>query len=204
MNGPASNALVDFRAMALPLEHDPHRLTYRDWLALPEDVGRLYELLDGDLLVSPAPSLRHQRLVRKLLVFLAEYLARGGRGEVFTSPIGVKLSELDVPEPDLSVVLAEHSFRLGEQAIEGPPDLVVEVLSPGSARRDLGPKRELYERSGVQEYWIVDPAAERIEVLSLAGGRYTSAGLFERHHSLRSPLLPGLEIALADVFEAMS
>ncbi len=185
--------------MALAIERTSYRLSYDDWLDLPED-GRLYEILDGELFVSPAPSYRHQRISIKLLGFLIPFLARENRGEVLHAPLGVKLSDFDVPEPDLLVVLAAHRSRISENGVQGPPDLVVEILSPGTAGLDLGVKRQLYERFGVPEYWIVDPRAEQVEVLTLRTGQYRAFGLFQRTEALRSPLLSGLEIPLAEIF----
>lgn len=114
--------------------------------------------------------------------------------------VGIRLSDEDVAVPDLLVVLTENLHRIEEQCIGGPPDLVVEILSPGTAGRDLGAKRALYEQSGVPEYWIGDPVAETIEVLSLVSGRYVRFGLFGRGDILRSPLLEGLEIPVSEVF----
>jgi Uma2 family endonuclease len=176
-----------------------YRLNFADWLALPDD-GRLYELIDGELLVTPTPSVRHQRIARNLTVRIQRHLEAGGRGEVLFAPMGVRFSDERVVEPDLVVVLTRHRHRIGEQHIEAPPDLVVEILSPGTAGRDLGPKRELYAAGGVPEYWIVDPAEERIEVLELVGEGYVTAGEYRRGDSLRSPLLPELEIVVDGVF----
>lgn len=172
-----------------------YRLTYADWLRFPDD-GLRYEILGGELFVTPAPSIRHQRISRDLEFHLLEHLRRTGRGEVLYAPVGVRLSDEEVLEPDLLVVLTEHRDRIGEQTIEGAPDLIVEILSPGSAARDLGRKRELYARAGVPEYWIVDPAASAVEVLVLEPSGYARFGLFGRSDTLRSPLLPGLAIPL--------
>jgi Uma2 family endonuclease len=172
-----------------------------DWLAFPED-GRLYEIVDGELFVSPTPNIAHQRLSRDLAFALHEYLRGTGTGEVLNSPVGVKLGPTTVLEPDIVVVLRAHADRIGAQVIDGPPDLVVEILSPGTARRDLGVKRATYERAGVSEYWIVDPKRQAVEVLVLDRGTYASGGHFGRSDVSSSRLLPGVRIALADVFAA--
>lgn len=119
---------------------------------------------------------------------------------MLAAPVGVRLTDDTVLGPDLLLVLKAHADRFGELAIMGAPDLVVEILSPGTAQRDLGRKRELYERHGVQEYWIVDPESRAIEVLSLADGRYARTGLFRRNQRLSSPLLEGFSVDLAEVF----
>jgi Uma2 family endonuclease len=175
-----------------------YRLTFADWLRFPDD-GRLYEILEGELYVTPPPGIEHQRISRNLLLAFSRYSLKG---EVLYAPVGVRLSDEDVLEPDLVLVLREHANRIGAQVIEGAPDIVVEILSPGTARRDLGPKREKYRDAGVPEYWIVDPASSSVEVLSLRDGAYVRHGLFRRNETLRSSLLPELEIALAEVFVA--
>lgn len=176
-----------------------YRLTFEDWLRYPDD-GNLYEILGGELFVAPTPTSQHQRIVRKLLRVLDSYCETGARGEAFCSPLGVKLSPEDIVQPDLMVVLREHSARIEKAAIVGSPDLVVEILSPGTAGRDLGHKRGLYESFGIPEYWIVDPVAETIEVLALAGRAYRHSGLYRSDQALLSPLLGGLEIPLAQIF----
>jgi Uma2 family endonuclease len=178
-----------------------YRLTYADWLRFPDD-GRRYEILEGELYVTPPPNVEHQRISRNLEFILLAFLRRHSRGEVLDAPIGVRLGDEDVFEPDLVVVLREHSDRIGAQVIEGAPDIVVEILSPGSARRDLGPKREKYREAGVPEYWIVDPASSSVEVLALRDKAYVRHGVFKKAEVLRSALLPELEVALAEVFVA--
>ena len=175
-----------------------YRLTYQDWLAFPDD-GRLYEILEGDLFVTPPPSIRHQRISRDLGLHLARHLEDTGAGEMLHAPVGVRLSDDDVVEPDLLVVLTAHADRIGEQAVLGAPDLVVEILSPGTARRDLGTKREKYEAAGVREYWIVDPESRSVEVLSLESDRFVRRGLFRSTDTLESSILAGLRIHLAPI-----
>jgi len=178
-----------------------YRLTYEDWLQFPED-GRRYELIDGELFMSPSPNIRHQRVSRDLEFLLLTYLRRTGKGEVLDAPVGVRLDRNSVLEPDILVVLREHASQVGEQVIDGPPDIVVEVLSPGTARRDVGIKREKYRTSGVPEYWIVDPVHASIEVLVLGGGDYVRHGLFDRTDTLRSKVLVDFEVARSEVFPA--
>jgi Uma2 family endonuclease len=177
-----------------------YRMTFVDWLQLPHD-GRLYELIDGELLVSPSPSILHQRVSRELEFQILQYLRTSGRGEVLDAPVGVRLGD-DVLEPDLVIVLSEHADRIGAQVIEGAPDVVVEILSPGTAKRDLGVKRTVYEAAGVPEYWIVDAESAAVEVLVLERGAYVRLGLFRRGDTLRSRVLPDLTVLLAPVFAA--
>jgi Uma2 family endonuclease len=176
-----------------------YRLKFADWMRFPDD-GRLYEIVEGELYVTPPPNIEHQRISRELEFILLAFLRRERRGEILDAPVGVRLSDEDVLEPDLLVVLRENADRVGEQVIDGPPDLVVEILSPGTARHDLGPKRAKYEEAGVPEYWIVDPVSKSIEIQVLHEGKYARHALVRRDEILRSPLLPGLEVALEDVF----
>lgn len=194
--------------MALGVDNLPpdYLLTWHDWLRLEARDDRRYELLGGELYVSPSPSMQHQRLVRDLLVEIHSYLSATGAGEVLPSPLGVRLSRRDVVEPDLLVLAAGSipaaaAVATGERPfVDGAPALVVEVLSPGTARRDLGVKRALYERSGVGEYWIVDPLGEKIDVYALVEGIFCWRGTFERGDELRSATFPGLVIPLERVF----
>jgi len=178
-----------------------YRMTFADWLRFPDD-GRLYELLGGELYLAPRPSILHQRLSRNIGIKLFLFLDQGQRGEILNAPVGVRISDDDVLEPDLLVVLAEHAYRVREQYVEAPPDLVVEILSPGTAGRDIGTKRRLYESAAVPEYWIVDPEGRAVEVLVLEDGRYRRFGLFRRKDTLRSQVLEGFELALDEVFPA--
>ncbi len=187
-----------YQPMTVPAAY---RVGWREWLALPE-THLFCEILDGEVHMSPAPSVLHQTVAGELFARLREHVRSGDLGRVFIAPLGVRLSEEDVVEPDVVVVLRPHLSRIAEAGLLGAPDLVVEVLSPGTAGRDLGIKRRLYERYGVPEYWIADPHARVVEVLSLTGTGYKQAGLFRREDALTSPLLPGLEIPLGEVFPA--
>lgn len=149
--------------------------------------------------VAPAIPLVYRMIFADRLV---HFLDRGHLGEALLAPVGVRFSDDVVLEPDQLVVLAEHALRVCEQFVEAPPDLVVEILSPGTAGRDLGAKRRLYEAAAVPEYWIVDPDGCAVEVLVLEEGRYFRFGLFRRKDSLRSQAREGFELALAEVFPA--
>ena len=146
-------------------------LTYRDYAALPDD-GRRYELHDGALSVTPAPGTRHQRAIGSLYVLLRAHVEAHRLGEVFVSPIDCILSDTTVVEPDLVYLDRPRARLVSERAIEGPPTLVVEVLSPSTTTIDRGPKQELYAHHGIPHYWIVDPVAGTIEAYGLAEGGY--------------------------------
>ncbi len=135
------------------------RLTYQDFLSFPDD-GQRHELIDGEHYVTPSPATKHQRISRELLVALDLYLHQSGLGEVFYAPFDVVLSNYDVVEPDLLVVLDHQRDIVTEQHVRGAPAIVVEILSPGTRRRDQTIKRDLYARVGVREY-LAGRSAER-------------------------------------------
>jgi Uma2 family endonuclease len=124
----------------------------------------------GDLVVTPAPGRRHQRIVTDLVTLLNAYVREHDLGEVFAAPFDVLFAEGDYMEPDLLFVSKDRLGILSDRGVEGSPDLVVEVTSPSTADRDRGPKLERYRHYGVGEYWIVDPESRLVEVWYLADG----------------------------------
>jgi Uma2 family endonuclease len=172
-------------------------LTVADLEAMPEDMV-IRNLIDGELFVTPAPTTRHQRVVVWIIRRLGDYADAHG-GEVLTAPCAVRLSDRDVPEPDVLYLLPQHLDRVGELYIEGAPDLVVEVSSPSTRRLDLLRKRRLYERFGVPEYWFVDLDADRVEIYRLGGGRYGAPTVYERADVAGSSVLEGFTVAIDDL-----
>lgn len=178
--------------MAEPLRSPPS--TYGDYLLLPEDSPRC-ELIEGELRRTPAPTVAHQTLLGRLFATIFNFLA--------TSPIGTVLfAPTTVVQPDLLFVAREHQDRIAEDGLHGPPDLVIEILSTGSRHRDEVTKPRLYAQFSIPEYWIVDPFREGVRVYRLENGGYKkvadlSAAAGDR---LASDLLPGLVIALAELF----
>lgn len=180
----------------------PVKLTYEDFLHFPED-GKRHELIDGEHFVTPAPALRHQEILINLLSALRPHVLEHQLGRVYVAPVDVVLSETDVVEPDLLFVATAHLDRLTEANVQGPPDLVVEVVSETGRRRDEVTKRHLYERYGVAEYWVVDPVIETVKVYRAgADGRYQRRPelSLEQADTLESPLFPGLALALSEIF----
>lgn len=171
-------------------------LTYADLASFPDD-GLRRELLEGELLVSPSPKVRHQEVVGRLYVVLANHLARRGGGRVYVAPLDVVLSDRTVLEPDVLFVSEEQLGILTEANVQGPPALVVEVLS--DPRVDRVRKRDLYARYGVPEYWVVDPDADRVEVYRLAGERYAKPEILEPGETLTTAALPDLRIDVAEL-----
>jgi Uma2 family endonuclease len=159
-----------------------------DYLALPEEPR--CELLYGRLLVTPAPRVRHQLVVGGILRRLLELVDREG-GLAVNSPVDVVLADHSVVQPDVIYVTAKRSRIVGER-VEGAPDLVVEILSPGTARRDLGEKLRLYAEAGVAEYWIVDPVLETFEFLVNTGSAFHVH--LQEGATYRSAVIAGLAI----------
>ena len=138
--------------MRTPAARADTRFTYDDFVLFPDD-GKRHEIIDGEHYVTPSPNVRHQRLVKRLMFEIELYLrANPGTGQVFPSPLDVVLSHWDVVEPDLLFVARDQSAILTEKNIQGPPALVVEVLSKSTRKRDAQTKRRLFERTGVREY----------------------------------------------------
>lgn len=177
------------------------RLTYDDLARLPEDRYR-HELIDGRHFMTPSPYTVHQRILLVIGYAFYNFLKEHPLGEVFMAPLDVVLSIHDVVEPDLLYISNERSSIIVEKNIQGAPDLVLEVLSRTTRRRDRTLKRDLYERFGVLEYWVIDPRTRTAVVHRRVGDRFgeTEELTVERGDRLTTPLLPGLEIPLAEVF----
>lgn len=182
------------------------KLTYEDFLQFPDD-GKRHELIDGEHYVTPSPSTRHQEIVGRLHLTIGTWLQTHKIGRLFMAPLDVLFSNFDIVEPDLLYMSNERAAEiLTRQHVRGTPELVIEVGSPGTRRRDETIKRRLYERSGVAEYWVVDPEVDAIRVFRTGtGGFGRPADLSaEAGDVLTTPLLPGLEILVADVFADLS
>jgi Uma2 family endonuclease len=150
-------------------------LTYSDYAALPDD-GRRYELHRGELSVTPAPGLRHQRAVIALGSRLYDHVRARGLGEVLVAPTDCILSNVTVVQPDILYVATDRMAIASERGFEGAPTLVVEVLSPSTAHLDRDRKMQLYAEHGVPYYWIVDPESHSVEAYTLTGSSYAPAG----------------------------
>ncbi len=172
--------------------------TAADLAQLPDD-GKRYEVLEGDLAVSPSPKPKHQRIVHQLHIWFTER-ERAGYGKVFAAPLDVVLDDSNVTEPDLLFIRSEHLHIVKDANIQGSPDLVVEVLSPSTRERDLGVKAHLYARFGVPEYWVVDPEVETLAIYHLTSEGYEISGPFRRGETIHSDLFPGATLSVADVF----
>jgi Uma2 family endonuclease len=183
--------------------HAGVKLTHEDYLLFPDD-GKRHELIDGEHYVTATPNRKHQAIVANLLGMMWSYLQEHRIGRVFTAPFDVIFSEFDVVEPDLLYLSRERMAEIETSPwVRGAPNLVVEVGSESTRKRDETIKRRLYERFGVSEYWVVDPELDLIKVYRRVSGRFERAGelSLESADVLSTPLLPGLQMPLAGVFE---
>ena len=176
--------------------------TYEEFMSLPEGGPFRYEIIDGELCMTPSPSPRHQEISGNLFEIIRHFLRSNPLGKVFDAPCDVVLSKdpIQVVEPDLLFVSKEHLSIITEKNIQGIVDLTVEILSPSTATADRRVKHSIYERFGVPEYWIVDPETETVQVFRLSAGRYPDPLEYGKGDLLESPLFPGLSIPLSEVF----
>ena len=180
------------------------KLTYDDFVHFPDD-GKRHELIDGEHYVTPSPNTRHQEISGRMFFLTTTWLEAHPVGKVFYAPFDVVFTMFDVVEPDLLYMSHERARTvLTEKHVAGAPELVVEIVSKGTRKRDETTKRRLYERSNVAEYWVVDPEVEVIRVYRRAGDAFARPMELsrERDDVLRTELLPGLELPLASVFKS--
>jgi len=179
------------------------KLTYDDFVLFPDD-GLRHELIDGEHFVTPSPNAKHQQILLKLGARILTWIEQQRTGgQVFIAPFDVVFSQFDVVEPDLLYMSGERAAAILTSAnVQGVPELVVEVGSPSTRRRDETVKRTLYERAGVSEYWVVDPELDVVRVYRRDGERFArpSERSAEAGDVLTSPLLPDLELPLTDIF----
>lgn len=175
------------------------RWTYAEVRALGDD-GIRRELLDGALWVQESPNVGHQYVVMRLATKLRPWILAQKLGEFFIAPLDVVLAEDVSLQPDALFIRADRTGALIRRVIEGPPDLVIEVLSETNFRHDLLRKRRLYARHGIGEYWIVDPEQESVTVLSLSGEAYRDNEAASGEQPIPTAALPGLPIVAADLF----
>jgi len=172
--------------------------TYEDYLKINDD--NQYELIGGELILVPAPKTIHQRVKGRLIWFITNFVFKNNLGEIYDAPTDVVLSETEKPQPDILFISANRLNIITEYNIKGAPDLVIEILSPSTASRDKVEKSRLYYKYGVKEYWIVDPDAKVVQVFTPGEKKWILHEAYNNDEILVSPLLPGLEINLVDVF----
>jgi Uma2 family endonuclease len=182
------------------LQSAPRPLTVRDYRQLPEGPP-YYQLIEGDIYLAPSPERFHQDILGNLHFILRSHLEKRRFGSIHLAPSDVQLTDLNIFQPDLYYVSNARRAILSDQGARGAPDLIVEILSPKTAKLDRGVKREIYARSGVEEMWIVDPALKEIEVYRFAKGVGVPVGTFGVRQKFESPLFLGLTIDVSRVFD---
>ena len=178
------------------------KLTYDDFVLFPDD-GKRHELIDGEHYVTASPNIRHQQILLELAFLIRQWLEEHRVGRVFMAPLDIVLSTFDVVEPDLLYLSHERAAAvLTAQHLRGAPELVVEIGSPSTRQRDETIKRHLYARSGVSEYWFVDPELDVVRVYLRDSETFTRPQELSREagDTLTTPLLPGLALPLSRIF----
>ncbi len=169
---------------------DSQKFRYEHYVQFPDD-GRRHEIIDGDHYVNPAPGTQHQSVSKHLQYQLYTKIELAGLGLFFDAPVDVQLSDFDIVQPDLVIVLNKSIKKITPTKIKVAPDLVVEILSPSTAGYDNSVKKQLYERSGVPEYWVVDPFEQKIDQWVLTDGKYA---LQPETRNIRLSILPDITI----------
>jgi Uma2 family endonuclease len=178
----------------------PTRWTYEEFARLPEGDGNRYEIIAGELYVTPSPRPLHQRVVTGLTVALENHVRAHALGKVYVGPIDVLFAEGDYMAPDIVYVREGRSGVVSQRGVESAPDLIVEVLSPSTASRDRILKRERYQHFGVPEYWVVDPVAREILVYRASGDLSRPEVSRERLTWRPAHDAPALELDLSALF----
>lgn len=175
------------------------RLTYQDYINTPDD--ERYELIDGELIMAPGPISPHQISQSELSYWLQIFVKQHDSGQILYAPIDVVLSDADVVQPDLIFISKEREHIIEHANIQGAPDFVAEILSPATARRDWGVKRELYAKHGVKEYWILDPINKKVWVMLLRNGALEIVQSCGAGDIVTSSVLAGFSVAVDDIFQ---
>jgi Uma2 family endonuclease len=175
------------------------KYTYEDYLDTPED--KRYELIEGELLMTPAPAPRHQKILGSLFAELRVLVVKDALGDILPAPCDVHLDNENVVQPDLLFIAKDRLDIIGEKNVQGAPDLVIEIVWEHSAYRDLVQKKSLYAQHGVKEYWVVVPEKEIIELYVLRDTLYALHKTFRKGEFLDSRTFPDFRIRLINVFE---
>lgn len=171
----------------------------KDYKLLPE--GAPYQLIEGELVMTPAPTPYHQIISGNLFVKINKVVREKNAGAVIYSPVDVYLDEENAYQPDIVFISRERQGIIKEDGIYGAPDLVIEILSPTTAYYDIRKKFRVYERYGVKEYWIVDPEMKGIEIYTLSQkGEFDLSSKYYETGTVRSKILAGIELDLKEVF----
>jgi Uma2 family endonuclease len=181
------------------------KMTYAEYSALEFDDqdNTRYELINGEIVKKASPTVQHQRISMRLIAALLKYLETNATGELFHAPLDVVLDDYNAPQPDIFYIGKDKSFIIDEeeQVVRGTPDLIVEILSPGSIQRDRFIKKQLYEQFGIAEYWIVDPNNQAIEVYKLTDGKYELLSFAAQTGAVTSGVLQDFSLDITPLFQ---
>ena len=178
------------------------KLTYQDYLELPEEPGYSFALLEGVLIKEPSPNVIHQRVSRRLQRILEDYFWQvDPKGEVFDAPLDVTFHDITVVQPDLLYIAGEQSSIIKDTRIDGPPKLVVEVLSPSTSRKDRMKKLGIYQRAFVEHYWLVNPNDKTLECFALRDGTYSLVACGMEEAIVEHPDFSGLALKLQELWK---
>jgi Uma2 family endonuclease len=177
-------------------------ITVHDYMGMPQGPP-YYQLIEGDLYMSPSPNWHHQKISRNIERAIDRYLEENPLGELFHAPLDVCLTEINVYQPDVLFFSEARKAILGERCIEGAPDFVVEILSESTAHLDKGQKRKIYARTGVKELWFVDPGLKEIAVFDLKKSAETPKATYSGKDKFGSPVFPGLKFSCAEIFRGI-
>lgn len=183
-------------AQYIPLQKT---FTYQDYLKLPED-GNRYEVIEGELVMVAAPYSFHQYVSQNIEFELRIFLKSNELGQYYHAPIDVVLSDTTIVQPDIIFISRDNMKILTEKNITGSPDLVIEIISPSTAYYDLIEKKEIYERHGVREYWLVDPKKQWVEVYQNVNQKFELLQRADKEGTVQSQVLGGFAISLATIF----
>lgn len=174
--------------------------TAEDWENLPDD-GRRYEIINGELFMSTAPSNFHQWIIFMLAELLGTPIKRQGIGYAFFAPIGVFMPDCEPVQPDFIIVLMKNKHIIRDRRIQGVPDLLVEVISPGSRDYDEGVKKAAYEKAGVPEYAVIDPQTRQLRLYRLdKSGQYPEPQIFNESDQVKLMIAP-VTFKVGELFE---
>ena len=187
----------DRGASVLPTTH--RRMTAEEYFQLPEGPP-YFQLIDGELFMSPSPNFFHQEVVGNLFAAMREYIRRDRIGKVVIAPSDVLFDKDNVYQPDVFFIRNERLGIVDKHGAKGAPDLVAEVISGSTGRLDLGPKRMVYAKSGVLEFWAILPDTREVEVFRFAESTDAPVAKLGGDATLTTPVLPGFGLPLAELF----
>ncbi len=180
------------------MQTETKKYTYEDYQKLPE--GSAYQLINGELIMSPSPNIYHQKISYNIIILLNKFIEKDKTGIILYSPIDVHFGEFETYQPDIVFISKEREDIIKEKRIEGAPDLVIEILSENNAYYDLKHKKNIYEKFGVKEYWIVDPMDKSLEVYVNEGNEFTLFDKKQTKGEIKSKFLSKLIMEVEEIF----